>query len=1134
MASRSLLVLFCLFFSGLAALVYQVIWTRLLGFAFGTTTEAIGTVLAVFFGGMALGNALAARHFSRVERPLRVYALLELAIGVFALVSLPLLWRLETVYAWVGADHGVLGAALLRIATAALVLLPPTVAMGATLPVVARALVAADASLGRWSAYLYTANTLGAVAGAYLSGFWLIPGLGLGLSVVLAALVNLAVAAAVLVSAAHVVATPEPPERPLPDARMAPEARAGARAERVWYLVFFGISGFVAIGYEIVWSKTFSVLMEGTLYGFSSVLSAYLLGIALGSLAISGRVDRVRDLPRLFGGLHLAIGACVALGMVAVPWLPWAFGRLIAWSGSEDILHLAFLVILPIVLLPTALFGAAFPVLIRLYSPNAASVGRGMGVAVAVNTAGSIASSLLVGFWWIPSLGSDATLYVLLLLDLAAGFLVVLRFQTTRGRERLAGLAAAAVLVLGVATAYNGAHLERALVGRWVGAPGMLDYRGAVDSVLANTRLVLEGRHAVVSVHEESWGRRIRTNGMPEASRAFAEPYNSTEVDLLGILPYLVAETPRRGLVIGFGGGGTVDALTHTALQEIEVVELEGRVIEAADTLYAGVPLPLEDPRVRLHVNDGRHHLLLRHHRGEDGYDVIASQPSHPWLAGAANLFTEDFFSLVRDNLSEGGVFALWLNGFRIDPESALAVMTSFDRVFPGGHLVGVGGESSPWSSLVLLGGRRPVVWRSADVATRLAEDALSRALALHGFVGPESLLALFEGPIGAFAALEPQLSNTDDNAFLEARIPRMRTWGTLDPTPVLERLPDDTPVLPPIEGELDLAALSDALFEIDPGVSPWPLLGRARRLHDVHGEPLGAERALRRARVDLRDPGREADARGRLEALAERPALRRAAHRVLGLHAALRRNQLVEAARHFEAAFAVSGAAQDAYDAARAWRRVDRDTAWRWAQRVPPAEREAFPRLALYAAEAALARGAAPSELAAVRDALLRYRDTEEGRRFDGVNAVLAELALRLGDRDAARAFGDADRRDRQRAAGPVLAQLDAALTREDGATATRLLAELRRLAPSDLSTLHAVARVARARDDTESFEAALAEIERWSPTLAGGRFEAQRIRRSARALDAPEPGATPPTGWEGRAPPEAGPANAAPGGSG
>jgi len=183
-----------LVFSGFTALVYQIIWTRLLGFAFGTTTEAIGTVLAVFFGGMAIGNWLAARRIGRVARPLRVYALLELGIGAFALGSLPLLLRLDALYAVVGVDQSSAAIAMIRLVAAALVLLPPTIAMGATLPVVARGVVASDDTLGRWSAILYAANTLGAVSGAYLCGFWLIPAFGLTGSVILAGVVNLLIA----------------------------------------------------------------------------------------------------------------------------------------------------------------------------------------------------------------------------------------------------------------------------------------------------------------------------------------------------------------------------------------------------------------------------------------------------------------------------------------------------------------------------------------------------------------------------------------------------------------------------------------------------------------------------------------------------------------------------------------------------------------------------------------------------------------------------------------------------------------------------------------------------------------------------------------------------------------------------
>src|SRR5512145_2798953 len=188
----------CLVFSGLSALVYQIIWVRLLGFTFGTTTEAVSTVLAVFFGGLALGNLWAAARLTRVERPLRVYALLELGIGLYALASVPLLQSLSGVHVLLGAGQGPLAQTALRLAGSAAVLLPPTIAMGATLPVVARGLVTEDASLGRWSALLYAANTAGAVLGAYLCGFWLIPGLGLSRTVLLAGLVNLGVAAAVL------------------------------------------------------------------------------------------------------------------------------------------------------------------------------------------------------------------------------------------------------------------------------------------------------------------------------------------------------------------------------------------------------------------------------------------------------------------------------------------------------------------------------------------------------------------------------------------------------------------------------------------------------------------------------------------------------------------------------------------------------------------------------------------------------------------------------------------------------------------------------------------------------------------------------------------------------------------------
>src|SRR5262245_10584077 len=474
----------CLVFSGLSALVYQIIWVRLLGFTFGTTTEAVSTVLAVFFGGFALGNLAAAVGLAKVLRPLRVYALLEFGIGLYALASVPLLQGLSGVELFVGAGQSAAAQAAFRIVGSAVVLLPPTVAMGATLPVVARGLVIEGVSLGRWSAFLYGANTLGAVLRPSLCGFWLIPTLGLARTVLLGSLVNLGVAAVVLTVAGGLRA----PAAALPVEALVP----GPIRERRAFLLFFGVSGFVAIGYEIVWSKVFGIVMEGTLYGFAAVLSAFLLGIALGSLLVAPRVDRIRDLPRAFGWLHAGVAVAVGLGIRVVPDLPFFLQRL-SGLGWIDPLHALYLLVFPIVVVPTALFGAAFPVVIRILARQAAAVGRGIGVATAVNTAGSILASLLVGFLWMPLLGMDRTLVLLLLLDGGIALLALAAFQRARGWRAAASVAACALALALVLVGFRGVRADDAIAGHLLEASTLKDYRRLLERELASQRYRREG-----------------------------------------------------------------------------------------------------------------------------------------------------------------------------------------------------------------------------------------------------------------------------------------------------------------------------------------------------------------------------------------------------------------------------------------------------------------------------------------------------------------------------------------------------------------------------------------------------------------------------------------------------------------
>jgi spermidine synthase len=911
--------------------------------------------------------------------------------------------------------------------------------------------------------------------------------------VLVAVVVNLAVAIAVWVGAGthELGAAARPRDREA--ASEAPRPPSDV-AGRNWYLAFFGISGFVAIGYEIVWSKIFTIVMEGTLYGFSTVLSAYLLGIAIGSFAIAKRVDAIRDLPRAFGLLHVGIGASVALGILLIGDLPYWHGVISPPERAE--IHGLYLIAAPIILLPTALFGAAFPVLIRLYAPRADEAGRGIGLVTAVNTAGSISASLAVSFWWIDALGIDATLYLLLLIEIAVGVAVLLRFQQTQVRQRLATAAPAMLVFALVAGSYTGVAIERAISGRSVNAPSLKKYRAEVARKSARTKLVVEGRTSVVTVEAGQTGWNLQNNGMPEANFHFSPPYRAVETLLLGALPYLVAESPERALMVGFGGGSTVDAFLRTELGEIHVVELEQGVIDAIPVLYRGRPSPLADPRVDVRVNDGRNELLVGRHRDGPRYDVIASQPSHPWLAGAANLFTEEFFELARDNLTPGGIVAIWVNGFHTDAEAVLSVVASFERVFPGSALVG-GGGPRPRSSLLLLGGRQPVRWHLERVRSRMAEEQLSEQLALHGIERVEDLLALFEGPGAAFAGVWDGPRNTDDNAFVETRLSRIRSWSNLDFGEIEKLLPKGAPVLPPIVGDADLVEVARSMLPragtyLATGLSP-----KLRRLVAAHGADISAfDRALILAEARALEQPLGDEMGAPLEELASQFPDRPEPQRALGRHWMQRGQDFARAAAAFEAAWRISGDPEDAARSAIAWRRVDPPHAWLRLADVPPSRRSQFPELALVDAERALAQTAGRSELEYHFGTMLAFRDARDGRGVPGLNAALAGLAAAVGDDVAARAFADADSKERSIRAAEELTEARRAAASEHWKQAQAALSRARALLPGDYRVTELAVEIAARRGDVGALAAGFEELRHYAPDLNSAVVTENRLR--------------------------------------
>ena len=500
-------------------------------------------------------------------------------------------------------------------------------------------------------------------------------------------------------------------------------------------------------------------------------------------------------------------------------------------------------------------------------------------------------------------------------------------------------------------------------------------------------------------------------------------------------------------------------------------------------------------------VDDGRHELLRSRHRGAPVLDLVVSQPSHPWIMGAANLFTEDFFTLAHDALRPGGVCAIWVNGFKTTPDATIAIAASFDAVFPGSLLVDVS-PAFDRTSLLLVGARGGLVLDPAGIAERMAEADVATTLREHGIERVEELFARFETPSAALVALEPSLRNTDDNAYVETTIPRSAGIGALDYAAIEARLAPDAPLWPP-RVSVDLGAVAAAFVRASE-VHGAPVGRKFERLVAAHGAGVEPYRlAVLAAQARLLSPETAPTALAVLRELADREPARAEAIRAAARHLAVRERAYAAAGTAFEAAFARSGDPQDAYDAARAWSSIDPARAWRLAQPLPEDDPR-FPRRALFAAEVLLGEArASDAQLRAASDALLSYRESDEGRRFPGVNEALARLADRLGEEGAALAFRDAAHRDRQRRAAAWLDAAATALARGARSEAARALDEARPLVPGDPRLLALEARHAALAGESAAFDAALERIEQWSPSVAEGQSRVRRLRLAVDATD-------------------------------
>ena len=787
--SRRGFVLLALLFaaSGAAALIYQVVWFQLLGLVIGASAVSLGVVLATFMGGLSLGSVLAPRCIAIDRHPLRVFALLELAIGALGCGLLYALPALGGVY---GALTGAgLGGLLLRAAIACVCLLPPTVLMGATLPIVARSLGSSPRGLARVG-FLYAANIAGAVAGCLLAGFYLLRMHDVAIATFAAAAINAAAAAgaAALARAAALV-------RPGARAQDAPSARTvsahnGDPTRRAWPVyAAIALSGATALAAEVIWTRHLTLLLGATVYAFALILSVFLLGLGIGSGLGAYAARKVQA--------HTGLAVCQWLLCLGLVWAAYMLARALPYWPLDVTLPAPPLVMLQLdwlraasAALPAALlWGASFPLALAAAGARAAGgsaageparADRVVGGIYAANTAGAIAGALGASFVLVAWLGSERAQQLLVLMAAAAGLLALLaagagaRAAPPRARAAPDGVHARrpstvrAIAAAGTAaTALAGALLLAAAV------PGVPPELVAYGRFLptrgpgANVIYVGEGLTSSIAVSRENDGTLTYHNAGKAQASTYAQDMRLQR--MLGALTTLVPDGSESFLVIGLGAGITAGAVAlDPEARRVVVAEIEPLAVRAAAEHFGdyngGV---VADPKVTIHIDDGRHFLATT----DEMFDGITSDPLDPWVKGAAALYTREFWQLTKSRLKPGGVVTAFIQLYETTEEAVKSEVATFFEVFPNGALFANTVQGMGYDA-VLVGRAGDAPIDVDRVHARLQSPAyapVARSLADVGFRSAADLLGTYAGgPADLARWLDGAAVNTDRNLRLQ------------------------------------------------------------------------------------------------------------------------------------------------------------------------------------------------------------------------------------------------------------------------------------------------------------------------------------------------------------------------------
>ncbi len=738
-----------LFFgSGVSALIYQVLWLRLLGLVFGVTVYAASTVWASFMAGLALGSLGAGIVGDRVRNPLRWFGGCELLIGATAIATPGALDLLQQLYvrAYPALPHSLALLTAMRFAMTFAVLIVPTALMGATLPLVIKSSAFRTAGLGGRIGVLYGTNTAGAIVGTMWAGLSLIPGPGIHRTFIIAALLNVAVGvSAILLSAASATRAggAATRERATPDGSRPAQPFAPALTPRQLsaVLVVFAVSGFTALALEVVWFRVLTLFLRPTVYGFAVMLATILTGIAIGSYAIAPLAERRARWIGVLALLEIAIGVAAVLSFRPLVALSQA------WRTLDPVLSRVMpeYLVYPIAgsllaIFPTTLLmGIAFPIGLRLWTAGA---GRGgtvpaerIGTFYSANVAASIFGSLAAGFVLLPRVGSEHSLILLAAITAVSGFVLLALSEWSRTARAATGVAAAAAF--GIAAWQSPDPFDQFIAQRY-----------PRQTIIWRE----EGVEATVVVHQaRNQELSLTVNGNHQASNGRVMAYDHHRI---GHLPMALHPQAREALVIGLGGGATAGAVSIHDGVSVDVVELAAAVVRGA-RYFGDINYGLfSRPNVHIRVDDGRNYMMLTPKR----YDVVTADVIHPIFAGSGNLYSAEYFTLIRRVLKPGGLVVQWVAGTDAEYKT---IARTFQSVFP--NTTGWAGGS------LLVGAVEPLRLRRSDFDWKLQVPGRAQGLHDLGTNSFDELLKLYAfGPneLRAFLGAGPVL--TDDKPLVE------------------------------------------------------------------------------------------------------------------------------------------------------------------------------------------------------------------------------------------------------------------------------------------------------------------------------------------------------------------------------